>query len=266
MVSLTVQQRARVVARLRASGCVWAEDEADLLAGEAASPTALDVMVGRRTAGEPLEQIVGWAEFGGLRLVVRPGVFVPRRRTELLARVAAESCSPGQVVVDLCCGVGAVAAALSTRIAGLTLYAVDIDPAAVSAARQNLGVGGRVLAGDLYTPLPTELRGRVALITANAPYVPTSQIALMPAEARDHERRAALDGGADGLTLHRRIIDEAPGWLMPGGQLMIECSRAQAEEDLRLLGAAGLSAETIVDDEIGATVVVGQRPRQTTAP
>jgi release factor glutamine methyltransferase len=260
VVTLTPEDLDAVVRRLRAAGCVYAEDEADLLIGEALDATALATMIDRRVQGEPLEQIVGWAEFLGLRLRVRPGVFVPRRRTELLARVAVEECRPGQVLVDLCCGVGAVAAAVAARVPGLSVYASDLDPDAVAAARENLGDAGRVLAGDLFAPLPSELRGRVAMITANAPYVPTAEIALMPTEARDHEHRIALDGGPDGLDLHRRIIAAAADWLMPGGRLAIETSRAQADTDLALLRAAGLTAESIIDDDIDATVVLGRRP------
>jgi release factor glutamine methyltransferase len=98
------------------------------------------------------------------------------------------------------------------------------------------------------------------MITANAPYVPTAEIALMPTEARDHEHRIALDGGPDGLDLHRRIIAAAADWLMPGGRLAIETSRAQAATDLALLRAAGLTADLITDDDIDATVVLGQTP------
>lgn len=189
-----------VVTRLRAAGCVFAEDEARLLvaaAGAPTSPAVLAVLVERRAAGEPLEQILGWAEFCGLRVAVEPGVFVPRRRTALLVREAAALAGPGAVVVDLCCGSGAVGAALLARHQ-VELYAADIDPTAV---RWNIGARGRVLEGDLDGPLPPTLRGRVDVLVANAPYVPTRAIATMPAEARDHEPRTALDGGPDGLDI-----------------------------------------------------------------
>ena len=116
---MTEEDRTDVVARLRAAGCVYAEDEAALLR-EAASGPALDRLVARRVAGEPLEQVLGWASFGGLRVGVVPGVFVPRRRTELLAREAAAVTTPGGVVVDLCCGCGAVGLSVATAVPGVS--------------------------------------------------------------------------------------------------------------------------------------------------
>lgn len=253
------EQSDPLVERLRAAGCVFAEDEAALLRSEAADEATLEQMIDRRVAGIPLEQIVGWVEFCGTRLSVAPGVFVPRLRTSLLVEAAAERCHEGAVVVDLCCGIGAVLAALVDRVSPVELYGTEIDPAAVSCARANLRSRATIGTGDLYDPLPAMLRGTVDLITANAPYVPTEQIAFMPTEARDHERRAALDGGADGLDLHRRIIDAAPQWLAPGGWLLIETGRGQVDTDLGLLTDAGFTSAVIVDDEIAATVVAGRR-------
>src|SRR5262245_29444624 len=127
-----------IVNRLRAAGCVFAEDEARLLVGAARSPADLAAMVDRRAAGLPIEYVVGWAEFAGLRVAVAPGVFVPRRRTEFLVDQAAALTRPGAVVVDLCCGSGAVGAALAAAVEGIELHAADIDPAAVRCARRNL--------------------------------------------------------------------------------------------------------------------------------
>src|SRR6266566_4798700 len=150
-----------IVTRLRAAGCVFAEDEARLLIAAARTPAELDAMVGQRVAGLPLEQVLGWAEFCGLRITVAPGVFVPRRRTEFLVRQAVALARPGDVIVDLCCGAGAIGAALAAAVEGVEVYAADIDPAAVRCARRNLP-GGRVYQGDLYEPLPAGLTGRVA--------------------------------------------------------------------------------------------------------
>jgi release factor glutamine methyltransferase len=185
---------------LRAAGCVFAEEEALLLLRSASSPDALRAMVSARAAGLPLERVVGWAEFCGLRIAIEPCVFVPRRRSELLARRAAQLAVPGSAVIDLACGSGAIGAAISSLAAGLELHAVDIDPAAVACARRNLeSVGGNVYLGDLYEPLPGRLRGQVSVIAANVPYVPTEAVALMPPEARVYEPLLALDGGPDGL-------------------------------------------------------------------
>ncbi len=147
-----------IVARLRAAGCVFAEDEARLLHDAATTPDELDRMVSRRVAGEPLEYVLGWAEFAGQRFVIEPGVFVPRHRTEYLIEVAADQVRTGAVVLDLCCGCGALGAALAARCRDVELHASDIDPAAVRCARHN--VPGVVYQGDLFDPLPRRLRGR----------------------------------------------------------------------------------------------------------
>src|SRR5581483_7757862 len=122
-----------------------------------------EAMVGRRAAGEPLEQVLGWAEFCGLRIAVAPGVFVPRRRTEFLVRQAAARARPGAVIVDLCCGAGAIGAALAAAVERAEVHAADIDQAAARCARQNLPAG-RVYQGDLYEALPSGLRGRIAIL------------------------------------------------------------------------------------------------------
>ncbi|SDE24340.1 release factor glutamine methyltransferase [Blastococcus fimeti] len=249
---------ALVVDRLRAAGCVFAEDEAELLVAEAASPGRLEDLVRRRVAGEPLEHLVGWTAFDGLRIAVGAGVFVPRRRTELLVREAAALIRPGAVVVDLCCGSGAVGAALLARQPGIDLHAADVDPVAVRCARGNLP-GVPVHEGDLFAALPADLRGRVDVLAANVPYVPTTALALMPPEARDHEPRTALDGGDDGLAVARRVIDGAPEWLAPGGSLLFEAGTAQLPAAVAALTAAGLRPRVVADDERGATVVVGGR-------
>lgn len=255
-----------MVARLRAAGCVFAEDEARLLLEAAAAGRGLESLVLRRTAGEPLEQVLGWAAFDGLRLVVEPGVFVPRRRTELLVRLAdaalaasGPALGAAPVVVELCCGVGAVAAALLRRRPLLEVVAADLDPVAVRCARRNLGDGATVVGGDLFAELPARLRGRVDVLVANAPYVPTAAIATMPPEARLHESVLALDGGADGLALHRRIAAGAAAWLSPTGTLLIETSEAQAEATAALFAAAGLVTAVERADDLDATAVSATR-------
>ncbi|GGK37415.1 methylase [Pilimelia terevasa] len=240
---------------LRAAGCVFAEDEARLLHAAAPQPGALAGLLARRVAGTPLEQVLGWARFCGTRVAVHPGVFVPRRRTGLLVRYARGHAG---VLVDLCCGTGAVGAAVvAARRRPVTLHAVDIDAAAVDCARANLGRRGRVYRGDLFAPLPAHLRGRVDVITANAPYVPTGALGTLPAEARDHEPRAALDGGADGLDIQRRIAAQAGAWLAPGGRLLLETSAGQAAASAALVAGGGLAATVVTCADLGATVVVG---------
>ncbi|MCU1514417.1 MAG: putative protein N(5)-glutamine methyltransferase [Microbacteriaceae bacterium] len=292
---------AEIVLALRAAGCVFAEDEARLIVESGGD---LDAMIARRVAGEPLEQILGWAEFCGLRILVEPGVFVPRFRTGFLVERAALAASPAlaprpalpavksgewlsggssehplpdftrsgvvvgraaglgsasPVVVDLCCGAGAIGAALLARMPGLDLYAADLDPAAVRSARRNLPPL-RVFEGDLFDALPRALRGRVDVLVANAPYVPTQAIATMPPEARIHEHRMALDGGADGLDFHRRIADSAGGWLAAGGSVLIETGEQQAPLTAALFENAGLAATVAHSDDFDGTVVTGRAP------
>jgi release factor glutamine methyltransferase len=253
--------RSAIVTRLRAAGCVFAEDEAQLLSSAARTPAGLAAMVDRRAAGLPIEHVLGWAQFCGVRIAVDPGVFVPRRRTEFLVHHAAELTPERAVVVDLCCGSGVLGVALVAAAGGadrVELHAVDIDPAAVRCARRNLtGAGGRVYQGDLCEPLPATLRGRVDLLVANVPYVPTEAIGMLPPEARLHEPRVALDGGADGLAVQRRVAAVAPLWLAPGGHLLIETSERQAPLTAEIFASSGLVPRVVRSDELDATVVIG---------
>jgi release factor glutamine methyltransferase len=250
--------RADVVSRLRAAGCVFAEDEARLLVEAARTPDELAALVDRRVTGLPLEHVLGWAEFCGLRIAVTEGVFVPRRRTEFLVQQAAALARPGAVVVDLCCGSGAVGAALAASLGRAELYATDVDPAAVRCARRNVSaIGGQVFQGDLYEPLPETLRGRVDVLVVNAPYVPTDEVGLMPPEARLHEPRVALDGGVDGLDIQRRVAAAARDWLAPEGHLLVETSESQATQTSDAFSRSGLSARVTSSSDVEATVVIG---------
>jgi release factor glutamine methyltransferase len=278
----TTTDYSAVVTALRTAGCVFAEDEAQLLVTAAATDAELTAMVGQRVSGLPLEQVLGWAEFCGLRIAVEPGVFVPRRRTEFLVRQAItlgwQSARPGEpvVVLDLCCGTGALGLAVArglshghgeARAGGhpdplehAEVYAADVDPAAVRCARRNLAqVSGQVFEGDLFGPLPAALRGRVDLLTANVPYIPSGEIELLPPEARRYEPRAALDGGGDGLDLLRRVAAAAPQWLAPGGSLLSEVSERQAQAAREILRAAGLGTRVKTSDELNATVLIATR-------
>lgn len=250
-----------IVARLRAAGCVFAEDEARLLVDAARTPADLEAMVSRRVEGEPLEVIVGWADFCGLRVAVDARVFVPRQRSAFVVQQAIERARPGAAVVDLCCGAGALGAAIAASVEGLELHASDVDPAAVRCARRNLEkFGGQVHEGDLYAPLPAALRGRVDILVVNAPYVPSDEIEMMPPEARDHEPREALDGGPDGVDVHRRVAAEAPAWLAPGGHLLIETSERQAPLTAAAMSRHGLRTRVTTSEEMYCTVVIGTNP------
>jgi release factor glutamine methyltransferase len=277
-IALSPRSRSVIVARLRTAGCVFAEDEARLLISAARTRADLTAMVGRRAAGEPLEHVLGWAEFCGLRIDVDPGVFVPRRRTEFLVEQAValvrprsggsggsspRADTPGAppVVVDLCCGSGAVGAAIASALGRTELHAADIDPAAVACARRNIAAaGGQVYEGDLYQPLPAALRGRVDVLAANVPYVPSEEVGLLPPEARAHEPLVALDGGADGLDVLRRVAAAAPDWLAPGGHLLTETSERQAPLAVEAVAGSGLTPRVASSEEWNATVIIGTRP------
>jgi release factor glutamine methyltransferase len=248
-----------LVARLRAAGCVFAEEEAELLTGAAASRSELEEMARRRVAGEPLEYVVGYAEFLGIRVTLAPGVFIPRRRTEFLARTAIGRSVPGAVVVDLCCGSGAIGAAIAAAVPVGELHAADIDPVAVKCAELN--VPGHVHQGDLFDPLPSTLRGRVDVLVVNPPYVPSSEVPLLPSEARDHEPLVTLDGGTDGLEILRRVARAAPRWLAPGGCLLAETSARQADRAVAAIAGAGLRTDVLSDESLDATVVLADRAR-----
>ena len=258
----------QVVGTLRAAGCVFAEDEAALLTAEAEDASQLAAMVARRAQGEPLELVLGWAEFLGLRVAVEPGVFVPRRRTAYLAELAAGFLAPGDIVVDLCCGAGAIGASLldTMRRRGdgdIELHAADVSAAAVRCARKNLAAAidegvAFVYQGDLDAPLPPSIAGKVSVLTANVPYVPSAEIALLPAEARDYEPLSALDGGADGLDLLRLVAEAAPRWLRPGGAVLIEISDRQQDSAIAAFRAAGLEPRLHESEDDFSTVLLGR--------
>lgn len=260
-----------LVERLRAAGCVFAEEEARVLSDAAADPADLEDLVARRLAGEPLEYVVGWTDFDGGRVEVDRGVFVPRQRTVHLVELAAAALAElretngdpdrAQVVLDLCCGSGAIGLALARRSPGLRIHAVDDHPLAVACAQRNLAaVGGVVHLGDLDAPVPVSLRGEVDVIVANVPYVPTAAVGLLPTESRQHEPPTTVDGGPDGLVVLRRVAALAPAWLRPGGVVFSEVSEAQAGTAVAALRGAGLRARVHHDPERDATVVSGAQP------
>lgn len=257
-----------LVSRLRAAGCVFAEDEAALIAEAAGTPGELETMIEQRISGFPLEQVLGWAEFCGLHVMVEPGVFVPRRRTGLLVEQALELIvgpivePRDPVIVDLCCGTGAVAVAVHDALPAAELHATDLDSLAVHCARRNLDGIGSVHEGDLTAALPDSLVGRVDVMVVNAPYVPSDAIAMMPPEAREHEPLVALDGGADGVDVHRRVSEQTPRWLRPGGHLVIETSRRQASLTVTAMTSHGFKTRVVRSEDIDATAVAGELIRR----
>jgi release factor glutamine methyltransferase len=255
------------VAFLRTAGCVYADEEARILTEASHSTEELRAFLDRRALGEPLEYIVGWAGYCGLRIPLCAGVFIPRRRSEFLAECAVEAVrattragDPRRVkVLDLCCGSGAIGLAVAVRSEDVELLAVDDSPLAAECARRNLAqVGGRVYHGDLFAPIPrTELHS-LDLIVASPPYVPTEEIQRLPAEARLYEPRSTLDGGPDGTCVQRGILGAAGEWLGAQGAVMVETGGEMAEATAQIARDAGLTAEIRDDAELDATVVIAR--------
>ncbi|WP_017586329.1 putative protein N(5)-glutamine methyltransferase [Nocardiopsis ganjiahuensis] len=250
-----------LITQLRQAGCVFAEEEAELITATARTPHELVRMADARSTGLPLEHVLGWTRFHGVRLVVEPGVFVPRPRTEFLAEQALALTRPQALVVDLCCGTAALGAVLATHRQGVRVHAADIDAASVRCARRNLTpLGGQVHHGDLFDPLPPALLGRVDVLVVNAPYVPTREIGLLPAEMREHESQRSLDGGPDGLDVVRRVAARARVWLAPRGHLLVQAHPDQVAQACDAFTRGGLVATSVTCQDTDTSVVVGRRP------
>jgi len=250
-----------IAQRLREHGSVFAEDEAVLLLEEASDTAELGRWIERRCAGEPIEHLVGWAEFAGRRILIGEGVFVPRHRTELLVRIAAVLAGEAgarPVIVDLCTGSGAIAAVLLDELPGAVVHASDLDARAVRWASANLAHAASVWHGDLFDALPSILRGACDVVVANVPYVPTAALRHLPVDAREHEPELALDGGADGLEIARRVLAVAPEWLAPGGSVLFEASERQVTALCAAAVDAGLEPRVFRGDD--AAVVTARRP------
>jgi release factor glutamine methyltransferase len=204
-------------------------------------------LLARRAGREPLQYLIGWEDFHGLRLAVTPDVLVPRPETEGLVEWAVEvlADNPAPAVADLGTGSGAIACALAHALPTAEVLAVEIAAGALAVASRNvreLGLSGRVrlLAGDLFAPLGS-LSASLDLVVANPPYLPSAVIASLPPEVSRHEPRAALDGGPDGLGVLRRIVAGAPRVLRTGGWLLLEIGEDQAGPLASLMAAEGFS-------------------------
>ena len=235
-------------------------------------------LVDRRRRWEPLQYLLGWEDFRGLRLRVTPAVLVPRPETELLVEWALELLSelsagaykagvaqPGgpPLIIDLGTGSGAIALALAVANPDLTVYAVDQAPEALALARENvaaLGMAARVLLfqGDLFDPLGL-LAGAVDLVISNPHYIPSATIPALPREVREYEPIEALDGGPDGMSVHRKIIAETPRFLRPGGWLLLEMGEGHSDHLSQLLEAVGFTDVQVRKDLSGVERMIGAR-------
>ena len=206
-------------------------------------PALLEVSVARRLAGEPLEYVLGWAEFAGVRVRVRPPVFVPRAGAEPLVELAAvELVRRGGrgVVVDVGCGSGAIAAAVAAKAPRATVLGTDTDADAVTCARDN---GIRAYRGNWLHALSSPWQGRVDVAVAHLPYVPTDALDQLARDYREAESVLALDGGADGLDPLRQVLAQLSRWLSPGGVLLTLTADAQTQAVRRVLSQAGRSGQ-----------------------
>jgi release factor glutamine methyltransferase len=241
--------RVSVTQVLAEAGCIAAREEADeLLRAAAGDPDVLDHLVSRRTIGEPIAWLTGAVTFCGVELFVAPGVYVPRSQTEPLARRAATLLPSVGVAVDLCTGVGAIAAVLAAAVPTARVLATELEKVAVRCARRN---GVEVLEGSLDDPLPRELERRVDVMTAVVPYVPSGSLRLLPRDVQAFEPRLALDGGVDGMDLLVQVVRRSTRWLRPGGWLLLELGGDQAGPMGRLLHELGFDGLDVMADEEG---------------
>jgi release factor glutamine methyltransferase len=240
---------ATVASRLAEAGCVAPSEEADELIEAAGSDEGLlDRLVARRVTGEPLAWVTGSVCFAGHRIVVHPGVYVPRWQSEPLARRAVELLPDGGLAADLCTGSGAIAVALARARPTARVLATDLDPDACACARDN---GVEVFAGHLASPLPAGDRGHFDVVIAVVPYVPTDQLEYLPRDVREHEPLLALDGGPHGTRLLEQAVWAGAELLRPGGVLLLELGGDQAEELAGVLTAAGFAPANVFEDDDG---------------
>lgn len=238
-----------ITRRLRASGSVYAEREAELITQTFTSAHAREAATIRRQGGEPLEYVLGWARFGAVRVAINAPGFIPRARAVALVDAADTNVAADRhrvIALDLGCGVGAIAAALTDRHPDWEVHGCDIDAAAVAVARRNAETFGfTVHSGTWFEALPAALRGRLDVVVAHLPYVPSAAIAQLPRDFRDHEPRHTVDGGADGLDPLRQVCRAGPGWLAPGGVFLTQVNRDQRKTAEAIAGNAGLGCQAI---------------------
>jgi release factor glutamine methyltransferase len=227
----------------------------------------LEELVAARISGLPLEHVLGWVEFCSERLFVGAGVFVPRRRSEALAAVAIDrlreigaadgSATPSPVFLEAFCGIAPIASTVARALPAVEVIAADLDPVALDHARKNLRAAtADVYCTDVLVGLPARPGGGIDVIAAVAPYVPNEALGLMPREARDFEPASALDGGEDGLDLVRRLVEQAPAFLAPRGELLLEVNEDQVPSITRHARGHGFVGAQVRARE-DRTVVLG---------
>jgi release factor glutamine methyltransferase len=282
-----------VEARLRggdlespAADARWIVDEVlgagapdDLVSDRAAD--AADELAKRRLSGEPLQYVLGSWSFRGLDLMVDPRVLIPRPETEVTAQVAIDEAvragarrgrnEPRRaadtpiVVADLGTGSGAIALALAAELPEAAVWATDASEASLAVARANVAGAGaigarvRLVVGDWFVALPSELRGSLCVVVANPPYIAEHEVDTLPREVADHEPHGALVSGPTGLEAIERIVADASSWLVPGGSLVVELAPHQAQLAAARADEAGLVDARVEPDLAGRPRVLVAR-------
>jgi release factor glutamine methyltransferase len=244
---VSLHDRDALAELLAGGGFIAAHAEAEaLLATAAGDQRLLGTLLERRLSGEPLAWVTGSTSFCGLSIRLDPGVYVPRPHTEALALRAAGHLRREGVAIDLCTGSGAVAKVLAARRPGARVVASDVDERAIACAQSN---GVEAYHGDLFAPLPGELRGRTDVVVAVVPYVPSTELRLLQRDTLTFEAPLAYEGGPDGTDVLRRVVDESTRFLRLGGKLLLELGGDQAELLRGPIEAAGYGdAEVLVDE------------------
>jgi release factor glutamine methyltransferase len=231
----------------------------------------------KRLAGEPVQYVIGTAAFMFAEFEVNPAVLIPRPETEAVTEAALRVIgeivgdrSGGRdiLVADIGTGSGVIAVTLAQKVPRARVYATDSSGAALAVAEKNArraGVADRIVFshGTFFAPLEEkELAGRLSAIVSNPPYVPSGEIAALPAEVRDFEPREALDGGPDGLDSLRVIAQDGPRFLTAGGAMILEVGDGQAADVAGMLRRSVGSAEILKDYAGRERIVVGRNAPQ----
>lgn len=254
---------------------VVADAEARPVLTTGALADRLEALVVRREAREPLQLVLGTAAFRTLELACRPGVFLPRPETEIVAGVAIGHArqragggagpDAGVLVAEPCTGTGAIACSVAIEVPAARVLATDLDPRAVDLARHNAAATApdriEVHHGDLLDPLDASLRGHLDVLVANPPYLPAADRGTWDPEVADHDPDTALVGGPDGHEVVDRLLALAVDWLAPGGSVVLEIDERRGAEAAAVARVVGLTDVKVQRDLTGADrVLVARRP------
>lgn len=220
----------------------------------------LKSVIQRRQRREPLQYIIGHADFYGMKMNVGPGVLIPRPETELIVeevikavkRHSSRVTHYGLRILDLCTGSGCLALAIAKHFENSDVVGTDFSEKTLEYAGENARINGirnvTFMQGNLYEPL----RGkRFDIIVSNPPYIKREDINNLPAEIKSWEPVEAIDGGEDGLHFYRRIISQSPDYLFSGGSLILELGQGEAEDVMRMAENYGLKCVSLIRDYAG---------------